>query len=217
MNFFGGEHGKNAAGPDCRGQIFRTRSLLKKRRPGLEALDKDKYDIRRYDPLPTSAGWSNASQLQVALIIMHGRGGEDGAMQGFLDLLEIPYQGSGVLASALAMNKELSKVLYQMTGLRVPNAMAFSREIAPSPQEIQATLGLPVVIKPATEGSSIGISLGRNPAELKTVWPRLSATTPRCWWRNSSRAPKSPAPSWGTHRPGPPSGGDHPVGSLYTF
>jgi D-alanine-D-alanine ligase len=134
-----------------------------------EALDKSKYDIRRYDPLADLGRLvADAPELQVALIIMHGRGGEDGAMQGFLDLLEIPYQGSGVLASALAMNKELSKALYQMTGLRVPNALAFSRQIAPSPQEIEATLGLPVVIKPATEGSSIGISLGRTLAELET-------------------------------------------------
>jgi D-alanine-D-alanine ligase len=133
-----------------------------------EALDKSKYDIRRYDPL-TDLGRlvQDARELQVALIIMHGRGGEDGTMQGFLDLLEIPYQGSGVLASALAMNKELSKALYQMTGLKVPNAMAFSRQIAPSPQEIDATLGLPAVIKPATEGSSIGISLARTLTELE--------------------------------------------------
>ncbi len=133
-----------------------------------EALDKGKYDIRRYDPLSDLGKLvQDAPEIQVALIIMHGRGGEDGTMQGFLDLLEVPYQGSGVLASALAMNKELSKALYQMTGLRVPNAVAFSRQIAPSPQEIETTLGLPVVIKPATEGSSIGISLARTLSELE--------------------------------------------------
>ncbi len=99
-----------------------------------EALDKSKYDIRRYDPLSDLDRLvKEAPEIQVALIIMHGRGGEDGTMQGFLDLLEIPYQGSGVLASALAMHKELSKALYQLTGLQVPNAMAFSRQIAPSP------------------------------------------------------------------------------------
>ncbi len=133
-----------------------------------EALDKCKYDIRRYDPLTDLDRLvKEAPEIQVALIIMHGRGGEDGTMQGFLDLLEIPYQGSGVLASALAMNKELSKALYQMTGLKVPNAMAFSRQIAPSPQDIEAALGLPVVIKPATEGSSIGISIARTLDELE--------------------------------------------------
>jgi D-alanine-D-alanine ligase len=133
-----------------------------------EALDKSKYDIRRYDPRDDLARLvQDAPELQVALIIMHGRGGEDGAMQGFLDLLEIPYQGSGVLASALAMDKELSKALYQMAGLRVPTALAFSREKTPTPEEISEALGLPVVIKPATEGSSIGISLARTLAELK--------------------------------------------------
>ncbi len=86
-----------------------------------QALNKSKYDIRRYDPL-TDLGRlvRDAPELDAALIIMHGRGGEDGAMQGLLDLLEIPYQGSGVLGSALAMNKELSKALYQQAGLKVP-------------------------------------------------------------------------------------------------
>lgn len=132
-----------------------------------EALDKSKYDIRRYDPL-TDLGRlvQEAPELQAALIIMHGRGGEDGSMQGFLDLLEIPYQGSGVLASAIAMDKELSKALYQLAGIAVPSAMAFGREIAPNPQEIEASLGLPVVIKPTTEGSSIGITLARTLTEL---------------------------------------------------
>ena len=84
-----------------------------------QALNKDKYDIRRYDPLTDLERLvREAGELDAALIIMHGRGGEDGSMQGLLDLLEIPYQGSGVLASALAMNKELSKAVYQLAGLQ---------------------------------------------------------------------------------------------------
>jgi D-alanine-D-alanine ligase len=134
-----------------------------------QALNKDKYDIRRYDPLSDlEALVREAKELDVALIIMHGRGGEDGSMQGLLDLLEIPYQGSGVLASALAMNKELSKAIYQLAGLTVPAALAFHREKAPSPQEIEAKLGLPVVIKPINEGSSIGISKAGTPEALST-------------------------------------------------
>ena len=133
-----------------------------------EALDQSKYDIRRYDPL-TDLGRlvQEAPEIQVALIIMHGRGGEDGAMQGLLDLLEIPYQGSGVLGSAVAMNKELSKALYQMSGLKVPHSLAFTRESAPPSQEIKEKLGLPVVIKPANEGSSIGVTLARTQKEME--------------------------------------------------
>jgi len=124
-----------------------------------QALNKDKYDIRRYDPLTDLESLvREAKEIDAALIIMHGRGGEDGSMQGLLDLLEIPYQGSGVLASALAMNKELSKTLYQQAGLQVPRALIFNRAEAPSPQEIKAALGLPVVIKPVNEGSSIGVT-----------------------------------------------------------
>ena len=89
-----------------------------------QALNQDKYDIRRYDPLhDLETLVREAGELDVALIIMHGRGGEDGSIQGLLDLLEVPYQGSGVLASALAMNKELSKIIYLQAGLKVPRAL----------------------------------------------------------------------------------------------
>ena len=133
-----------------------------------QALDQDKYDIRRYDPLMDLERLvREAKELDVALIIMHGRGGQDGSLQGLLELLEVPYQGSGVLASALAMNKELTKTIYQMAGLKVPAALAFNRENAPSPQAIEAKLGLPVVIKPVNEGSSIGISKAPTPEALQ--------------------------------------------------
>jgi D-alanine-D-alanine ligase len=132
------------------------------------ALNKEKYDIRRYDPLhDLELLVREAPELDVALIIMHGRGGEDGTLQGMLDLLEVPYQGSGVLASALAINKELSKILYLQAGLKVPHALAFTQNKAPSPKEIEATLGLPAVIKPVNEGSSIGITIAQDHQELK--------------------------------------------------
>lgn len=133
-----------------------------------QALDHDKYDIRRYDPLHDLERLvREAPELDVALIIMHGRGGEDGTLQGMLELLGVPYQGSGVLASALGMNKELSKTLYLQAGLKVPRALVFTQNNAPSPQEIEERLGLPVVIKPVNEGSSIGITIAKNKKELK--------------------------------------------------
>ena len=98
-----------------------------------QALNKDKYDIRRYDPLTDLERLvREAGDLDAALIIMHGRGGEDGSMQGLLDLLEIPYQGSGVLASALAMNKELSQKHLPPGGLTGSPALTFDRAGAPS-------------------------------------------------------------------------------------
>ena len=80
-----------------------------------QVLDKERYEVLRYDPrddLPRLA--QDASGIDVALIILHGRLGEDGTIQGFLDLLNIPYQGSGVLGSALAMNKILSNFLFTL-------------------------------------------------------------------------------------------------------
>jgi D-alanine-D-alanine ligase len=132
-----------------------------------QALNKDKYDIRRYDPRDDLERLvRDAPDLDVALVIMHGRGGEDGTLQGLLDLVGIPYQGSGVLGSALGMNKELSKLLYQQAGLRVSRALFFNKEEAPSAAEIEAQLGLPVVIKPVNEGSSIGVTKARTVEEL---------------------------------------------------
>ena len=133
-----------------------------------QALDKEKYDIRRFDPLNDLERLVHeAPELDVALIIMHGRGGEDGTLQGMLELLGVPYQGSGVLGSALGMNKELSKTLYVQAGLKVPNALVFTRDNAPGSQEIEETLGLPLVIKPVNEGSSIGISVARSRKDLE--------------------------------------------------
>ncbi len=133
-----------------------------------QALDKSRYDIRRYDPKDDLERLvREAPELDVALVIMHGRGGEDGTLQGLLELLELPYQGSGVLGSALGMNKELSKILYQQAGLKVPPALVFSQEEAPAPAEIEARLGLPVVVKPVNEGSSIGVTKAASREELE--------------------------------------------------
>jgi D-alanine-D-alanine ligase len=133
-----------------------------------EALDKNKYDISRYDPRDDLERLArDAGNLDAALVIMHGRGGEDGALQGMLDLLGIPYQGSGVLGSALGMNKELSKMLYRQAGLKVSRALYVNRGEDLDTREIEAELGLPVVIKPVHEGSSIGITKASTLEELE--------------------------------------------------
>jgi len=78
------------------------------------ALDKEKYNVTGYDPaFDLNKLIADASNIDFALIIMHGNLGEDGSVQGLLDLLKIPYQGAGILGSALAMNKMVSKQLYE--------------------------------------------------------------------------------------------------------
>ncbi len=131
------------------------------------ALDRPPYRVRRYDPATDLAALAaDAGSIDVAFILLHGMGGEDGTIQGFLEMLGIPYQGSGVLGSALAMDKHLAKTLYRLEGLPVaPWAMATQSDIA-APDRLLANLGLPLVIKPLRQGSSIGMGLVHRSEEL---------------------------------------------------
>ena len=132
-----------------------------------EALDKDKYDIRRYDPktdLPRLI--QDASQIDAALIILHGPFGEDGTVQGLLDLLDIPYQGSGVLGSSLAMNKAATKQIYEKAGIPVPPYVVYERHDTVDGDACADKFGLPLVVKPVVGGSSVGMSIVRSVADL---------------------------------------------------
>lgn len=133
----------------------------------LNALNKNKYRVVPYDPL-TDLGKlvADAPEIDAALIILHGPMGEDGTIQGILDLLDIPYQGSGVLGSALAMNKLASKHLYEKAGLPTPSYRVFFKGDPASPEQCASALGLPLVVKPVAGGSSIGMSLVRSPEAL---------------------------------------------------
>jgi D-alanine-D-alanine ligase len=131
------------------------------------ALDKEKYTILCYDPKTDLQRLvADAPKIEAALIILHGPYGEDGTVQGLLDLLNIPYQGAGVLGSAVAMNKLMSKQLYQQAGLPVPSYLALKRSDTLDPADIAARLGLPVVIKPVQGGSSVGMSIVRSEKDL---------------------------------------------------
>ena len=132
-----------------------------------EALDKDKYDVLRYDPksdIPQLV--KDAGRIDCALIILHGPYGEDGTVQGLLDLLDIPYQGAGVLGSATAMNKLLSKRLYEKAGLCVPPYTVVRRGESVDTAAIVARLGLPLVVKPVETGSSVGMTVVRDDSLL---------------------------------------------------
>ena len=132
-----------------------------------EALDKDKYDILRYDPktdLPRLI--QDAARIDIAMIILHGPYGEDGTVQGLLDLLNVPYQGSGVLGSSLAMNKAATKLMYEKAGIPVPAYVIFSRYDTIDADACAEKFGLPLVVKPVVGGSSVGMSIVRSTVDL---------------------------------------------------
>jgi D-alanine-D-alanine ligase len=133
-----------------------------------EALDKNKYNILTYDPkTDLSRLIQDASKIDMALIILHGPYGEDGTVQGLLDLLQIPYQGSGVLGSSLAMNKVAAKLLYEKAGLPVPPYVIYEGHDAVNAAECVSQIGLPLVVKPAAAGSSVGMTIVKSATELQ--------------------------------------------------
>ncbi|MCP4719397.1 MAG: D-alanine--D-alanine ligase [Desulfobacteraceae bacterium] len=135
-----------------------------------EALDKDKYEITRYDPkidLPKLV--MDASNIDAALIILHGPFGEDGTVQGLLDLLDIPYQGAGVLGSAVAMNKLVAKRLYDGAKVPTPTYLSCSMNDKINIPEVVGSLGLPLVVKPACAGSSVGMTIVKLQEDLESA------------------------------------------------
>jgi D-alanine-D-alanine ligase len=136
------------------------------------ALSPEKYEVKQYDPATDLARLAaDSGKLDAAFILLHGLFGEDGTMQGFLDLLGVPYQGSGVLGSAIAMDKNLSKILYKNSGLTVPDWIML-QEDAVQPLDIDAILkkiALPLVVKPVRQGSSLGMGIARTSEELTTA------------------------------------------------
>ncbi len=134
-----------------------------------KALDPQKFLVRRYDPATDLARLAaDAPEVDFAFILLHGRYGEDGTMQGFLELLGVPYQGSGVLGSAIAMDKHLAKELYRLNGLPVADWLILCEDDSLDAEVLVARFGLPVVIKPVHEGSSLGLTLARTKDDILT-------------------------------------------------
>jgi len=135
----------------------------------LKALQANGIDAQALDP--AVPGWIEAlcsDTFDRVFNILHGRGGEDGTVQGVLDSLGIPYTGSGVLASALSMDKLRTKQCWQGIGLPTPRwyVIRSTEDLIPS----ENALGFPLIVKPASEGSSIGISRADNRQELAQAW-----------------------------------------------
>ncbi len=122
----------------------------------LKALLSQGVDAHTFDPVEKDLSLLKVENFSRCFIALHGRYGEDGTIQGALELLEIPYTGSGVMASSLAMNKIMTKNIWQAKGLPTPSWY----EVSSAAETINAfnMLNTPMIVKPALEGSSIGIT-----------------------------------------------------------
>jgi D-alanine-D-alanine ligase len=123
---------------------------------------------RGYDVVEIEVGREVARELRerrigVAFVALHGRYGEDGCIQGLLEMMAIPYTGAGVLGSAISMDKWLTKQLLIAAGIPVPRGCLLSRRMLPSDMPAP----MPLVFKPRGEGSSNGVSIVRDPSELE--------------------------------------------------
>ena len=136
----------------------------------LAALQRRGVDAHAYDPAERKL--DELAAFDRVFIALHGRHGEDGTIQGALELMHIPYTGSGVMASAIGMDKWRSKLLWQAVGLPIP---AFALLDAQSDfGAVADALGLPLFVKPACEGSSIGVSKVRDTTELRAAFAEAS-------------------------------------------
>lgn len=127
---------------------------------------------------PGFLGRLEAGGYDVAFVAMHGRWGEDGCVQGLLEVMHIPYTFSGVLASALGTEKEMAKVVYREAGIPTPRGVTLPSGKVPSPEQaarIVGELGLPLFVKPAANGSSFGVKKVTEEAQLPAAVARAGA------------------------------------------
>jgi len=134
----------------------------------LNALRSRGVDAQPFDPAERGLDALIGERFERAFIVLHGRFGEDGTVQGVLEWLGIPYTGSGVLASALAMDKLRAKLLWQAEGLPTPPYAVLTKDS--DLRAVARKLGVPLMVKPASEGSSIGMSKVRSAARLDEAY-----------------------------------------------
>jgi D-alanine-D-alanine ligase len=137
----------------------------------LKALRALGVDVTAVDPKEESLDALRG--FDRAFIILHGRGGEDGVIQGALEALSIPYTGTGVLGSALGMDKLRTKLVWRGAGLPTPEFVRLGADT--DWNQVVAQLGTPIMVKPAREGSSIGMSKVRSAEELKAAYEAAAA------------------------------------------
>jgi D-alanine-D-alanine ligase len=133
-----------------------------------QALLNNKVDVHAIDVKTNVLEALRGTSFDRVFNVIHGRGGEDGVLQAVLEILSLPYTGSGVLASALSMDKLRTKLCWQGAGLPTPKWILLQNES--DIERCTAELGFPVIVKPAQEGSSLGMSRAETKPELLDAW-----------------------------------------------
>ena len=140
----------------------------------LKALRASGIDAHAFDPAERDLGELKREGFGRCFIALHGRHGEDGTVQGALELLGIPYTGSGVMASSIAMDKTMTKRVWLAEGIPTPRWQLLARDAGQALQAVPDTLGLPLIVKPAREGSSFGVTKVQDRAQIQEA-VRLAA------------------------------------------
>ena len=142
----------------------------------LKALQSQGVDAHAFDPAERPLQDLKLEGFDRCFIALHGRGGEDGTVQGALELLGIPYTGSGVMASSIAMDKIMTKRIWRFEGLPTPDwRMVSSSEEC---SQALAILGAPMIVKPSREGSSIGLTKVTDPAQCAAAYAAAAQHDP---------------------------------------
>jgi len=134
----------------------------------LKALRSRGVDAHAFDPAERDLFELRREGFARCFIALHGRGGEDGTLQGALEVLGIPYTGSGVMGSAIGMDKWRTKMIWLANGLPTPRYRILSGK--DDWKEVARELGLPLIVKPASEGSTLGLSRVKSAGELPAAY-----------------------------------------------
>jgi D-alanine-D-alanine ligase len=135
----------------------------------LQALKSKGVDAHAFDPAERSLAELAAEKFDRVFIALHGRYGEDGTLQGALELLGIPYTGSGVMASSVGMDKITTKIVWLAAGVPTPKYITIGADADVDTAGIVAALGLPLIVKPPLEGSTIGITKVTRAEDLQAA------------------------------------------------
>jgi D-alanine-D-alanine ligase len=153
----------------CGGRSGERDVSLRSGKRVLDSLKKQGFDAQQFDLDDNLIAQLKKKKIDIVYIVLHGRYGEDGTVQGLLEIANIPYTGSKVLASALAMNKLAAKRIFDAVGIPTPRYAEINArtDLAAQAEKIKRIFPFPLVVKPVSEGSSLGVSIIKKEDDLE--------------------------------------------------